>query len=268
MKTFTWISDQSGRLASIIRKHLPQYDKKKIINAICYHRCRVNGRIERFESYKIQPKDKIEIVFQEYYQPSLILNTPNYSVYEKPSCLSTEHLVQQTQLHVVHRLDRDTSGCILLAHTKHAQTLFFDLFKQRKIQKQYLAVVHGHPKQSQGTLTTYTAIKYRRCGAVLVGNTTQHKGKITITQWSVLKTIKNYSLILCSPITGRTHQIRLHMQTLGHPIVGDIDYGLKHQPKQIFRPLLHAYSLQFLCPFTHQQMHVTSSSFQELTPYI
>lgn len=268
MKEFSWIANQTGRLTSIIKKHLPQFDKQTISDAIRYHRCRINGKVERFESYKVQPQDKIDIVFQTYHQPRLIFNNNYYSVYEKPACLSTEQLVAQTKLHIVHRLDRDTSGCILLAHTKEAQNLFFDLFKKRKIKKLYLAVVFGVPKQKQGTLTTYTAPRYRRCGSVLVGNTSKDRGKLTTTRWEVLKTLDKYSLVLCSPITGRTHQIRLHMQTLGHPIVGDIDYGSKEQPKHIFRPLLHAYSLQFLCPFTQKPMEITSSSLQELTPFI
>lgn len=270
MKRFTWIADQIGRLDSIIKKHLPQYSKHAISYAIRHHHCRVNGLIERFESYKVNPKDCISIVFQDIkeQEPQYLVRYDQYTIYDKGPYVSTESFVKQTKGLIIHRLDRDTSGCLLIAHTKQAQEAFFHLFKTRQIRKHYLALVFGTPHQQQGEIITYTAPKHKRCGAVLFANTEKHMGKRTITRWSVVHSFEKYTLMLCTPVTGRTHQIRLHMRTLGHPIVGDVDYGDKKQPTHIYRPLLHAYSLKFVCPFSQEAQYIKSTNYRDLHAFI
>ncbi|EPP38274.1 RluA family pseudouridine synthase [Chlamydia avium] len=260
MKKFMWVVDRVERLSSFLRVQLPEYDKQSVINSIRYHGCRVNSRIERFESYKVHPGDHINLVIRTPQKPQILWDHPQWCAYDKPAYLSTEELAAKLKLSIVHRLDRDTTGCILFA--KHEDSVFplTQLFKKRKIIKQYIALVFGHPNKSSGTITSYTAPKARRCGAVIFGNTHASQGKLTITQWSILCTYKKYSLIQCSPITGRTHQIRLHMRTLGHPIVGDIDYGSHNQPPNIFRPLLHAHSIKFPSPFSNENIHLIASS--------
>lgn len=261
MHTFSWIAENPERLSSFLCARLPNHSKNTVLRSIRYQHCRINGSIERFESYKVQPGDRVAIsIVHNQQQPSLLWEDAHSCIYDKPPYLTTEEIAKTLGRNLVHRLDRDTTGCLLFAKTQDAMQKLSDLFKQRNIHKQYITLVFGHPKQRSGTLTTFTAPKYRRCGAVLFGTTTPSQGKLTITKWTVLQRYKHYSLLLCEPITGRTHQIRLHMKHLGHPIVGDIDYGSKQQPKGVFRPLLHAHSLKFVSPFSGETICVTASS--------
>lgn len=261
MKKFSWIAQHTERLSSFLRHQLPEYKKNTVLDAIRYHGCRINGKLERFESYRIQPGDRITLTLEDRSHLNLLWEDDHCCIFDKPAHLSTEHLAKQTQLRIVHRLDRDTTGCILLAKNNEAEEALTALFRKRKIQKQYLALVFGHPKTSSGTLVSYVAPQSYRCGAVIMRNTQAHHGKLAITKWSVLSSYKRYTLMLCEPITGRTHQIRLHMQTLGCPIVGDIDYGNKtHQPSNIFRPQLHAYTLSFVSPFSQQPISICAAS--------
>ncbi|BAE81389.1 ribosomal large subunit pseudouridine synthase C [Chlamydia felis Fe/C-56] len=260
MKEFSWVANRVERLSSFLRSKLPDYTKQIIFDSIRYHGCRVNGRLERFESYKVQPGDCIALTLQIRSEPKILWEDQHCCIYDKPTHTTTEDLAKTTGLHIVHRLDRDTTGCILFAKNTNSAHALSELFKKRKIHKQYTALVFGHPKKSSGTLISYTAPKSRRCGAVIFGNTDKHSGKLTITHWSVLHSYKHYTLMLCQPFTGRTHQIRLHMHMLGNPIVGDLDYGRKEQPKNIFRPLLHAHSLTFTSPLSQEKVDVVASS--------
>ncbi|ANH79136.1 RluA family pseudouridine synthase [Candidatus Chlamydia sanziniae] len=268
MEQFAWIAIHSARLSSFLRSHLSSYSKQAIVNTIRHHRCQVNGSIERFESYKVQPGDHITVsLISEQQELKLLWEDTCSAIYDKPPYVTTEEVATRTGLHIVHRLDRDTSGCLLLGKSHDATTQLMKLFKQRKIHKQYIALVFGHPKKNFGTITTYTAPQYRRCGAVIYGSTLPSQGKITITQWSVLQRHKRYTLLFCHPLTGRTHQIRLQMKLLGHPIVGDIDYGSKQQPPKVFRPLLHAHSLTFTSPFSGKRLKIETSSTEDPRKY-
>ncbi|WP_348663943.1 RluA family pseudouridine synthase [Chlamydia vaughanii] len=271
MKEFTWVVDHIERLSSFLRSQLPEYEKQAILDSVRYHGCRINGRLERFESYKVQPGDRVTLTLQIKSEPKILLDDPQFCIYDKPSHLSTEVLAKTTGLNIVHRLDRDTTGCILFAKNSDSAYALSQLFKKRKIHKQYTALVFGHPKKSSGQLISYTGPKSRRCGAVIFGNTDKARGKLTITQWSVICSYKNYTLMRCEPITGRTHQIRLHMQMLGHPVVGDVDYGTHYQPQNVSRPLLHAHALSFISPFSNKNIEVVASSAgdpREVAPHL
>ncbi|WP_100934849.1 RluA family pseudouridine synthase [Candidatus Chlamydia corallus] len=265
MKNFSWLATQSSRLSSFLRSQLPSHSKQDILTSIRQHRCQVNGLIERFESHKVQPGDRItlSLVNSTKQQPSILWEDDYSIIYEKPPHLTTEQMSQATGFLTVHRLDKGTSGCLLMGKSKQAATELMKLFKQRKIYKQYIALVFGHPKKKIGTVKSYTAPVYRRCGAVIFGTATPSQGKLTITEWSVLRSYNQYSLMLCKPLTGRTHQIRLQMGLLGHPIVGDVDYGPKKQPPRIFRPLLHAHSLEFVSPFSNLPLKICASPTED-----
>ena len=146
---------------------------------------------------------------------------------------------------IVHRLDKNTSGALLVCLTQEAFRYFKKRFQEKTIQKTYLAVVHGIPKDKKGVIdkpiglksgttkqTTYTA------RAKMV--------KEAITEYQVERVIGEYSLLKVKPLTGRTHQIRVHLASIGHPIVGDRLYGSKN--KTIERQLLHAESLEVTAP--------------------
>ncbi|AGT71509.1 pseudouridine synthase [Chlamydia trachomatis] len=258
MQEFIGTADRQIRLSSFLRTSLPHLPKKTILESVRYHGCRVNGRIERFESYKLQPGDRVSLQIIEHSSPQLLWEDEHLCIYNKPAKQTSEDLAHQLNVHLVHRLDRDTSGCILFAKHAKASSLITQLFKNREIDKRYIALVFGQPRQESGIITTYTAPCYRRIGAVLFGNTDQNSGKITITKWEILTRYPKYTLLFCRPVTGRTHQIRLHMKTIGHPIVGDVDYGNQEQPKNVVRTLLHAASLAFISPFSNEKIEVSS----------
>ncbi|SPN73538.1 Ribosomal large subunit pseudouridine synthase C,23S rRNA pseudouridylate synthase C,pseudouridine synthase, RluA family,RNA pseudouridylate synthase [Chlamydia serpentis] len=265
MEKFSWLITEVSRLSSFLRSQLPNHSKKNILSAIREHRCQVNGFVERFESYKIQPGDHVTLSLVTSIQEklSILWEDDSIIIYDKPPHMTTEQISQATGLFTVHRLDKGTSGCLLMGKSKQAAMELMKLFKQRKIYKQYTALVFGHPKKKSGVIRSYTAPVYRRCGAVIFGSTPPSQGKLTITEWLVMQSYKQYTLMLCKPITGRTHQIRLQMQLLGCPIVGDVDYGPKKQPPRVFRPLLHAQSLEFISPFSNLLLKVSASTTED-----
>lgn len=137
----------------------------------------------------------------------------------------------------VHRLDRDTSGCLLLARNPKAHKRFQQAFEAGQVEKAYLAVVEGVPQQDSGLIDLPLAkISTRESGWRMRGDP---KGKSARTHWRVLDSKSGRSLILFTPETGRTHQIRVHTaEALGAPIVGDIVYGRAGEAM-----LLHAWRL-------------------------
>lgn len=150
---------------------------------------------------------------------------------------------------IVHRLDKETSGLMVVAKTNAA---FFHLKKQfqdRKVTKTYIALVNGSPDEPFGTITA-------PLGKIGAKQTTQLKGKReleerdAITDYKVVKNYKGYTLVQVTPHTGRTHQIRVHMKSIGCPIAGDKLYGTKKliPPPGLTRLFLHAQRLSFIAP--------------------
>jgi len=149
---------------------------------------------------------------------------------------------------LVHRLDRDTSGLLLLAKNEKTQNWLKDQFKNRKITKKYIALAHGKLKDKTGIITK-TISRSRKKGRI---QTTAPIGKRreAITRYKVIKEFEDYSLLEVIPETGRTHQIRVHLASIGHPIAGDKQYKFKRQqePKGLNRQFLHANYLKFNLP--------------------
>jgi 23S rRNA pseudouridine1911/1915/1917 synthase len=152
---------------------------------------------------------------------------------------------------IVHRLDRDTSGVMIIPRTQEAFLFFKNLFQTKAIKKTYLALVYGAPKDMRGVIDKPIGLN-----AGTVKRTVHTKNakmvKDAITNYAVIKTFEisgaKVSLLKVEPQTGRTHQIRVHMASIGCPIVGDTLYGPKKQPIQISRQFLHADSIEFPTP--------------------
>lgn len=152
---------------------------------------------------------------------------------------------------IVHRLDRDTSGVILIARNQRYFEYLKKLFQNHLVQKNYLALVFGKLKNEKGIIEKPISLK--------AGTTkrTVHGGKMTkeaITEYKVIKTYefinekgnaKYFSLLRVMPRTGRTHQIRIHLASIGHSIVGDSLYGAKENSFGLKRQFLHAESVEF-----------------------
>ena len=146
---------------------------------------------------------------------------------------------------IVHRLDKTTSGVMVIARTQEAFNELKKLFQEHKIVKKYTALVRGAVLQKSGAITlpllkSKSSVKYpkRRIAKK------DEEGKTAETHWRVIKNFGDYALLEVEPKTGRTHQIRVHLAATGHPIVGDKIYG-KDKKSILSRPFLHASSLKF-----------------------
>ena len=155
------------------------------------------------------------------------------------------------QVYVVHRLDRDTSGVLIFAKTEEAMERLKDRWKEHE--KIYLTIVHGILDQKTGTIESYLA---ENEGYVVYETRNRDKGKLAQTQYRVLKERKNLSLVEVRLLTGRKNQIRVHMASIGHPVLGDEKYGKGGD--RVHRMALHARSISFKHPFTGEPLRFES----------
>ena len=147
---------------------------------------------------------------------------------------------------VVHRLDKETSGLILLAKNERAHRWLQDQFRLRKVEKTYLALVDGKPPTPSGRVEAHIGRDpgHRKQMAIV----SESRGREAISEYKTLESFKSHTLLEFHPLTGRTHQIRLHCEFLGCPIVGDKVYGRKKTSVDIDRHFLHAYRLKVILP--------------------
>lgn len=148
--------------------------------------------------------------------------------------------VRRQKLFVVHRIDKQVSGVILFAKNAETHRYLNQLFEKRKIHKTYLALVHGSIEADNGTID----IPLRRFGSGRMG-ADRENGKPCLTQYAVEKRCPGSTLVKVYPRTGRKHQIRAHLFSIGHPIVGDTLYGDRSLQKRYPRVMLHAVALHF-----------------------
>ena len=189
----------------------------------------------------------------------IIYEDENIQVFDKPAGINADDIPMR-----VHRLDKDTSGVLVVAKNEKTLEFLQKQFKERKVEKKYIALVVGHLKDKEGTIETLLgrSPRDRRKQKVF----SPHEPGVekiyrkAITKYRVLKKLsarggsalggKNYDLIEVEPETGRKHQIRAHVAYLGHPILGDKLYGFKNQPspKGLNRQFLHAAYLKIKLP--------------------
>jgi 23S rRNA pseudouridine1911/1915/1917 synthase len=155
---------------------------------------------------------------------------------------------------IVHRLDKDTSGLIIVAKNDEAHRNLVEMFSKHTINKTYLAIAKGKLSQETGRIETLIGRnpKDRKQMTVVYRN-----GKNAITNYKVLDSKGNYTLLSVNIETGRTHQIRVHLKYMNHPIVGDQVYGRKDNIAN--RQMLHAYKLEFKHPITEEKMSVVGN---------
>ncbi len=162
-----------------------------------------------------------------------------------------------TQPFIVHRLDKDTSGVIIIAKDPETQRLLSAQFKMRKIKKVYLALVEGRVKEKKGEINAPIA----RNPQVRTRMDVLSWGRSAWSVYEVLKEFSDRTLLKVRIMTGRTHQIRVHMKYIGHPVVGDKIYGVRprYPLEWVDRQLLHATVLEFNHPFTNDTMRVAAA---------
>lgn len=249
-----------------------RYSARFIKRALEHNRCQVNERAERFASIIVEKGDHIALNLEGFSAtPSLafelsrlLYEDADLLIYNKPPGVNSDEQGVLTllksyspQLQLIHRLDRDTTGVLLLAKNAGVFKLMVEQFREFKVQKCYMAIVDGVPDKPKGTVENYLGKKHHYDGQTIWGAVNQNKGSYACTEWVKVKAGKQCSLIYCYPKTGRTHQIRVHLAGMGHPLLGDFQYSKQfHCSYRPDRYLLHAREMSFQHPVTHQPVHV------------
>lgn len=244
---------------------------------------KVNGVVQTKPSYKPKETDKISVDYQlEQIIPQIELPI----LYEDDDCIvinkpvgilthskgefnpeatvatwltSRVHDMTGDRAGIVHRLDRATSGVMICAKTPAALSWLQKQFSQRKTKKTYEAVVAGHLKEAAAVIDMPIERNPKKPQTFRVGS----NGKSAVTAYTVLAGNDKYSLVELKPVTGRTHQLRVHLEQIGHPILGDTLYGAAKAD----RLFLHAKSLEITLPNRQRQVFEvpTPPEFREIT---
>ena len=217
-------------------------------------------KLQRKESQNIEPEDiPIDVVYED--EDIIVVNKqPNIVVHptrRHPSGTLANGILyyfKQTNqsgiVRLVSRLDMDTSGLIIIGKNQFAHMALSKEMQENNLEKRYLAVVHGHLKEKEGTID---APIYRPEGEDSIQRIVDERGQRSITHYKVIESYKDADLVECLLETGRTHQIRVHLSHLGHPIYGDSLYGYGEEEKELItRQALHAYGLDFKSPRTKE----------------
>lgn len=277
MKKFN-VTKQKGRLDQVLSASFPEFSRSMIKKLLLDGKILVNGQQEK-PRYQVKDGDQVTINEPEVHKLDLVAqDIPLDIVYEdddvlvvnKPAGMVVhpapghpdQTLVNALLYHcplskingtlrpgIVHRIDRDTSGLLMVAKNDHAHHSLAQQLKDKTTSRYYIALVHGIIKEDHGTVNAPLARspKDRKKQAVVAG------GRRAVTHFEVLRRYQNYTLVKCRLETGRTHQIRVHLKYIGHPVAGDPVYGPK---KTLTGPgqFLHAAELGFTHPVTKKRL--------------
>lgn len=168
----------------------------------------------------------------------------------------TYHIFIENRAGIVHRIDKETSGCLLIAKTPESFIELQRQFKDREIKKTYVAIVHGKLVPEEGEIRAPVGrLPWNRERFGIVPG-----GKDAITKYKVVRSTNEMSLVKLYPETGRTHQIRVHLKYINHPIVGDYLYAGRKTSRSdraiVGRVMLHAWKISFIHPVTRAQVDV------------
>lgn len=275
--TFQFEKGTPERLDKFLVELLQEFSRSRIQGLIANGLVDVNGRAAKKAGQAIEPGSKVtvrippsaptdlvaediplDIVFEN--EDLVVVNKPAGMVVHPAAGHSSGTLVNamlgydpeiegiggEERPGVVHRLDKETSGLILLAKNERAHRWLQDQFRLRKVEKTYLALVDGKPPTPSGRVETYIGRdpSHRKRMAIV----SESRGREAISEYKTVESFRNHTLLEFHPHTGRTHQIRLQCAFLGCPIVGDGVYGRKKTSLDLNRHFLHAYRLKILLP--------------------
>jgi 23S rRNA pseudouridine955/2504/2580 synthase len=250
--------EKGQRLLAFLRENCPDAPSVKALKrSIEGKRCRINGKIETFSTHILREGDEVEIEIASEgnarLKPILLWEDEVLAAYDKPPGVVCEPKTFPGKL--VHRLDKETSGVILVAKSEKTLQQMIELFRKKKVQKEYLAIVDGLVRDKTKTISSKLAPRHHFQGQTLYGSSPA--GQEAITEWELIALGTKSSLLRCRPITGKTHQLRVHLKEAGHPIVGDYQYARAFQcPCEAKRHLLHAYRIVFPHPETHEEKEI------------
>ncbi len=275
--SFIFDEDSSARLDKFLVSQLPEFSRTRIQSLIEAGAVSVDGsmahksglmlnhgemvqvRIPTAEPTDLVPETiPLDIIFEN--DDLMVVNKPAGMVVHPAAGHASGTLVHAALAHapemvglggekrpgVVHRLDRDTSGLILLAKNDQAHHFLQDQFRLRKTVKTYIALVDGKPPTPSGRIEAPVGRDsvHRKLMAV----TGIKKGREAVTEYRTLENFKGHTLLDVHPLTGRTHQIRVHMKFIGCPVAGDTVYGHRHATIGLDRQFLHAARLTIRLP--------------------
>jgi len=189
-------------------------------------------------------------------KPAELLTVPGRGA-DKQDCLINRIKLNEPNARIVHRLDMSTSGIVIIAKHHEAQVAMGRLFEQRNIQKHYIAVVGGEVKEQKGRVDLPLICDWPNRPKQKVDHI---EGKPAQTDFERIsyEPTKNQTRVALKPITGRSHQLRVHMLAMGHPIVGDNLYAPEPIKAQSSRLLLHASEIRFTHPLAGNELHIVS----------
>ena len=259
--------EKGMRLVLFLKKKTKtQLSSRLIKKALEKGLCKVNDEIESFASKRLKENDivVIERDWEEKIQKKsflFLLKKKPKVLYEdkflliidkKPGCLCADSEIEKLffpkKCILVHRLDRDTSGVLILAKSEKIKDLMKIQFRKKKVKKTYIAIVDGKISKNKGRVESHLKKNKSSKGKILWQNVKKN-GLFALTYFEAIKKTRFYSVVKCFPITGRTHQIRVHMKQLGHPILGDYQYSRSFKyPKFVSRLMLHSLQIEFKHP--------------------
>ena len=207
------------------------------------------------------PKGDIEYVYSDEQiiivdKPANMLSVPGRTP-DKQDCLIHRVQKQFPDARIVHRLDFATSGLMVIAQNRESHRMLSRQFENRETEKTYVAKVYGQPGQQSGVLDLPLRCDWERRPLQIVDD---QLGKKALTHWRIIERFENSCLVELSPTTGRTHQLRVHMQSMGHPILGDELYAHEAAYSMADRLNLHAKELIINHPAENSRMTFSSTN--------
>lgn len=294
MKTFTYqvAGELVGeRLDVAVTKLIPELTRARVQKLITEKLVTVNDTARK-ANHRLREEEVITVTIPEV-KPSdlqaeeiplkilyedadiLVLNKPKGIVVHPAAGHATGTLVNALLYHcqdlsgiggearpgIVHRLDKDTSGVLVIAKNDQAHLKLSRQFKAHTVTREYVAIVHGQLTAAHGTIDAAIARHPQERKKMAV--TKRDKGRRAVTHFEVLESFKDYTYVALRLETGRTHQIRVHLASLGHPVVGDPVYGYKKQRFKLHGQALHARLLGFKHPSSGSYLEFSSEPPQE-----
>ena len=277
VRVFSYEANSPERLDKFLVSCLPDLSRSRLQNLIKDGKVLVNGGVVSKAGMTVQSGDEVQVEIV-YAQPvgleaediplSVVFENDDLMVIDKVAGMvvhpSLGHdqgtLVNAALAHapdmegvggelrpgIVHRLDKNTSGLIVVAKNDHTLYWLQDQFRLRQVRKIYMALSDGHPPTPTGRIEAAIGrdLSLRKQMAIVP----EEKGRAAVSEYKVMESFPQHTLFEVHPLTGRTHQIRLHLAMIGCPIVGDTLYGRKHASLPLERHFLHAARLEITLP--------------------